>query len=83
MPGRAATEPLDPWPKQRNALNAGHGRPALPTEAAGADTMLMVAQFCRCYPGLYVSPAWPTSDHIVPWRLFDLLYEKLEDVIGL
>jgi hypothetical protein len=31
----------------------------------------------------YVSPAWPTRDHVIPWRLFRLGHQQLEHVTAL
>jgi hypothetical protein len=31
----------------------------------------------------YVSPAWPTQDHVIPWKLFRLGYQQLLHVIAL
>ena len=44
---------------------------------------LAVARFCRWYPGMYVSSEWPTADHVIPWRLFAILYGRLHRVLAL
>lgn len=47
------------------------------------DWITAVAQFAKHYPGMpYLSPCWPTSDHVIPWRLFDSLYRQLEEILG-
>lgn len=31
----------------------------------------------------FVSPAWPTSDHIIPWRLFTAGYRRLRRILAM
>jgi hypothetical protein len=46
--------------------------------------MTAVALVAKQYPGLpYISLCWPTTDHIMPWRLFEALYSALEEILGL
>jgi hypothetical protein len=40
----------------------------------------MLARFCAAYPGLFVSPAHPTRDKVIPAPWFDVLYEQLDAV---
>lgn len=43
----------------------------------------LVALFCKQYPGLYLNPCWPTTDHIVPWGLFWVLYAEIRRLLAL
>lgn len=37
--------------------------------------------FCNTYPGCpYVSPSWPTSDDIIPAKLFASLFSRIDNV---
>ncbi len=48
------------------------------------DYGLQVARFCFFYPGMpYLSPSWPTSDGIIPWMLFQMMYTRLFSVLAL
>jgi hypothetical protein len=31
----------------------------------------------------FVSPAWPTSDHIIPWRLFTAGFRRLRRILAM
>ena len=45
--------------------------------------VLIVAQFIRCYGAdAYLNPAWPTADHIIPFRLFWALYAQMHSVFA-
>lgn len=49
-------------------------------EARTIPVATTVAQFCKHYPGMpYVSAAYPTSDHLIPFRLFWALYLELKN----
>lgn len=43
----------------------------------------LVALFCQHYPNLYLNACWPTSDHIVPWSLFWVLYAEIRRLLAL
>ncbi|MHC4647628.1 MAG: hypothetical protein ACYTBJ_19350 [Planctomycetota bacterium] len=43
--------------------------------------MLTAARFIQAYgAGLFLNEAWPTRDHVIPWRLFLGLFEKMDAV---
>lgn len=54
----------------------------MPAEAKRPDVDFALAQalFCKHYPGLYLHALWPTSDHVIPWGRFWLLYLQIPEV---
>jgi hypothetical protein len=41
----------------------------------------MMARFCAIYPGMWRLPWEQTSDGVIPWRAFWLLYSEIPAVL--
>lgn len=53
-----------------------------PEDGRVFETAAAVAEFSHLFPGLpYLSPCWPTRDHVIPWKLFWLMYAQRREVV--